>query len=106
MIGRGAPGRPWFFRELDHYLATGNAAPPLAKNDLRDIMLDHLKDLYQFYGDTTGVKVARKHITWYCNGLNNSKEFRSRVRVDSAAEQVRPTTEYFDRQPDDILRAA
>jgi len=96
MIGRGAQGRPWIFRELNHFFDTGCHAAPLAKNDVRDIMLDHLGDLYQFYGETTGVRVARKHLTWYCAGLHNSQEFRSQVvRVDSASEQVRLTREFF-----------
>ncbi|MDH3439594.1 MAG: tRNA-dihydrouridine synthase, partial [Gammaproteobacteria bacterium] len=59
---------------------------------VRDIMLDHLSDLYQFYGDTTGVRVARKHLTWYCTGIKNAEQFRSQVvRVDSASEQIRLT---------------
>ena len=99
MIGRGAQGRPWIFRELNHFFDTGIQAPPLAKNEVRDIMLDHLGDLYHFYGETTGVRVARKHLTWYCAGLKNSQEFRSRVvRVDSASEQVRLTREFFGQQ--------
>ena len=72
MIGRAARGRPWIFRELNHYLNTGRKIAPLEINDVRDIMLDHLSDLYRFYGDTTGVRVARKHLTWYCAGLNNA----------------------------------
>ncbi len=96
MIGRAAQGRPWIFRELKHFHDTGCHATPLDKNEVRDIMLAHLCGLYQFYGETTGVRVARKHLTWYCAGLNNSKEFRSRaVRVDSASEQVRLTREFF-----------
>jgi len=96
MIGRGAQGRPWIFRELNYYFATGRRPPPLAKSEVRDIMLDHLSDLYQFYGETTGVRVARKHLTWYCAGLYNSQEFRSKVvRVDSASEQLRLTREFF-----------
>jgi tRNA-dihydrouridine synthase B len=98
MIGRGAQGRPWIFHELNHFFETGRQAPPLAKNDVRDIMLGHLNDLYQFYGKTTGVRVARKHLTWYCAGLENSQDFRSQVvRVDSASEQVRLTREFFDQ---------
>lgn len=70
-------------------------------------MLDHLSDLYRFYGDDTGIRVARKHLSWYCNGLDDSAEFRSRVvRVDSAAAQVQLTEEYFRRQDDKSLLAA
>jgi tRNA-dihydrouridine synthase B len=107
MIGRGAQGRPWMFRELNYFFCTGKAISPLEKNDVRDIMLDHLSDLYRFYGDATGVRVARKHLTWYCNGLKDSQEFRSQVvRVDSAAEQIRLTQNFFSRQDDDVLFAA
>jgi len=96
MIGRSARGRPWFFRELNHFRATGEHILPLEKNDVRDTMLDHLNDLYQFYGETTGVRVARKHLTWYCAGLENSRDFRSRVvRVDCASEQIRLTRNFF-----------
>ncbi len=96
MIGRGAQGRPWIFRQLNHYLETGQHPLPLEKNKVRDIMLDHLNDLYQFYGDTTGVRVARKHLTWYCAGLKKAEKFRSRVvRVESASEQIRMTRQFF-----------
>jgi tRNA-dihydrouridine synthase B len=107
MIGRGAQGRPWVFSELKFYLETGRHMPPLEKNKVRDIMLDHLGDLYQFYGETTGVRVARKHLTWYCAGLNKADKFRSQVvRVDSASEQIRMTRQFFgDFIGDDCLAA-
>ena len=107
MIGRGACGRPWIFRQLEHYRNTGEKLPPLENGRVRDIMLGHLDDLYQFYGDTTGVRVARKHLTWYCKSLHQSDAFRSRVvRVESAAEQIRLTREFFSRQAGDGLLAA
>ena len=107
MIGRAAQGRPWFFRELNHYLNTEEIISPLENNEVRDIILAHLSDLYQFYGETTGVRVARKHLTWYCAGLKNAEIFRSQVvRVDSASEQIRLTQEYFAAQADDELLAA
>jgi tRNA-dihydrouridine synthase B len=107
MIGRGAQGRPWIFRELNAAFTKDFAKQSLEKTDVRDIMLDHLSDLYRFYGDTTGIRVARKHLTWYCNGLKNSSEFRSRVvRVDSAAEQIRLTQAFFRQHNGDDLLAA
>ncbi len=107
MIGRGAQGRPWIFRELNHYLQTGETVEPLDINKVRDTMLDHLDSLYRFYGETTGVRVARKHLKWYCAGLTGSATFRSQVlRVDSAAEQFRITQEYFYRQADQEFVAA
>jgi len=101
MIGRGAQGRPWIFRELNLRYAgndsENDSVTPLEKNFVRDIMLDHLGGLYQFYGETTGVRVARKHLIWYCAGLKNLHAFRTQVvRVDSAFEQMRLTREYFD----------
>ncbi len=107
MIGRGAQGRPWIFRELNHFLISGAAIAPLEKKELRDMMLGHLKELHQFYGDKTGVRVARKHLTWYCRSLPNSDEFRHQaVRVDSASEQLALTKEYFDRANAGISLAA
>lgn len=107
MIGRAAQGRPWIFRELNYFLETGTQIAPLDKREVRDIMLSHLSDLYRFYGDTTGVRVARKHLTWYCAGLERTEEFRSRVvRVDSASEQIRLTREFFGRFAGDSVLAA
>jgi len=107
MIGRGAQGRPWIFRELGMILDPHAQKPQLEKNDLRDIMLDHLDGLHRFYGEITGVRVARKHLTWYCNSLANAADFRHRVvRAESASEQIRLTKEYFDREDGGVSLAA
>ncbi|MDZ7645020.1 MAG: tRNA dihydrouridine synthase DusB [Woeseiaceae bacterium] len=107
MIGRGAQGQPWIFQHLNRFVDGESTSEPLAINNVRDIMLDHLSDLYRFYGDTTGLRIARKHLTWYCKGLRASQEYRSRVvRVDSAAEQIQLTIEYFRRHGDGNLLAA
>ncbi len=107
MIGRGAQGRPWIFRELGQLLNTDQGKPQLDKKELRDIMLDHLGELHRFYGELTGVRVARKHLTWYCNSLANADEFRHQVvRVDSASEQISLTKKYFDREDGGISLAA
>ena len=96
MIGRGAQGRPWIFRELAALLDPYAQKPQLEKNELRDIMLGHLDDLHRFYGESTGVRVARKHLTWYCENLEDAEQFRQQVvRVDSAREQIRLTEQYF-----------
>ncbi len=96
MIGRGAQGRPWIFRELVAALDPTVENTQLEKNELRDIMLGHLNDLHRFYGETTGVRVARKHLTWYCENLYDAEDFRHQVvRVDSASEQLRLTKQYF-----------
>jgi tRNA-dihydrouridine synthase B len=107
MIGRGAQGRPWIFRELLSYHRGEEKIPPLEKNELRDTMLDHLKELHRFYGEIVGVRVARKHLTWYSKQLENAGEFRFQaVRAGSAEEQVRLIREYFDREDGGISIAA
>jgi tRNA-dihydrouridine synthase B len=107
MIGRGAQGRPWIFQELLGGLHKDLGLPRLAKNPLRDIMLGHLKDMHRFYGETTGVRVARKHLTWYCQHLVNSDEYRHQVvRAGSAEEQLRLTREYFEQEGGGISIAA
>ena len=107
MIGRGAQGRPWIFRELLELVHGGKKITPLEKNELRDTMLDHLKELHRFYGESLGVRVARKHLTWYSKQLVNAGEFRYQaVRVHSAQEQLRLTKEYFAREDGGISLAA
>jgi len=88
MIGRAAQGRPWIFREIEHFLATGQKLPPPEVSEIQNILLEHLEDLYGFYGTETGVRVARKHISWYTKGLSGSAAFRHQMnRLDSVAEQ-------------------
>ena len=107
MIGRGAQGRPWIFQELMNGLQNRSVFIPLAKNQLRDIMLGHLEDMHRFYGESTGIRVARKHLTWYCQRLVNADEFRYEVvRVRSAEEQIELTRKYFDREGGGISIAA
>jgi len=107
MIGRGAQGRPWIFRELLSFHRGDNKIPPLEKNELRDTMLGHLEELHRFYGETVGVRVARKHLTWYSKQLVNAGEFRYQaVRVGSAQEQLRLIREYFAREDGGISKAA
>jgi len=76
MIGRAAQGRPWIFREIEHYLATGAHLPPPEVAEIHQVLLEHLADLYAFYGEEAGVRVARKHISWYTKGLVGSAHFR------------------------------
>jgi len=107
MIGRGAQGRPWIFRELKLFLRKKKKKVPLDKTELRDMMLGHLSELHRFYGEKRGVRVARKHLTWYCDKLANADEFRYRaVRVDSASEQLCLIKEYFDRNDGGVSLAA
>ena len=76
MIGRAAQGRPWLFREIEHFLKTGEKLSPARVSEIHAILIAHLEDLYAFYGIETGVKVARKHISWYTKGLIGSAAFR------------------------------
>lgn len=96
MIGRAAQGRPWIFREIEHYLATGEKLPPPAVAEIQTILLEHLEDLYGFYGTETGVRVARKHISWYTKGLAGSAAFRHHMnRLDSVSEQRAAVDDFF-----------
>ena len=90
MLGRAAQGRPWIFREIEQYLVTGQHLPPPANEEIAEIMLGHLDNLYSFYGEFTGVRVARKHIAWYLKTQPEAAAFRERVvRVETAREQYR-----------------
>ncbi len=107
MIGRAAQGNPWIFREISHFLATGEklAPPPVA--EVRDTLLDHLETLYAFYGEYSGVRMARKHISWYSKGLRDGAAFRHRVnQVESREAQVAMVREFFDAQAQNMELAA
>lgn len=96
MIGRAAQGRPWLFREVLHYLETGEEPPPPQVEEIHRVLLEHLSDLYAFYGEFTGVRMARKHISWYTKGLAGSAAFRhSMNRLETAAEQLAAVDEFF-----------
>jgi tRNA-dihydrouridine synthase B len=96
MIGRAAQGRPWIFREIAHYLATGEKLPPPEVAEIRGVLLDHLEELYAFYGEVTGVRVARKHISWYTKGLAGAASFRHAMnRLEAPEEQRRAVDEFF-----------
>ena len=98
MIGRAAQGRPWIFREIEHFLNTGEHLPEPTVAEIRDIMLGHLDNLYEFYGEFTGVRVARKHISWYSKGQSHGGAFRDAVcRVNTIDEQLSMTHEFFER---------
>lgn len=99
MIGRAAQGRPWLFREIAHYLATGERLPPPGREVIRDILVAHMHELYAFYGEYTGLRVARKHISWYTRGLAGSANFRHRMnQLESVAEQLQAVRDFFDGQ--------
>jgi len=96
MIGRAAQGRPWIFREIEHYLNTGTHLPPPQVSEIHQILLEHLADLYAFYGELTGVRVARKHISWYTKGLVGSAHFRHAMnQLQTVQEQMAFVNEFF-----------
>ncbi|WP_268844191.1 tRNA dihydrouridine synthase DusB [Acinetobacter johnsonii] len=98
MIGRAAQGRPWIFREIAHYLETGEhlAAPSI--QEVKEVLLGHLAELYAFYGEYSGCRIARKHIAWYTKGLRSSNEFRQNMyKVESTTEQFKVVAAYFDQ---------
>jgi tRNA-dihydrouridine synthase B len=96
MIGRAAQGRPWMFREIQYYLQTGGSLPPPEVAEIHRVLVAHLAELYEFYGETTGVRVARKHISWYTKGLAGSAAFRHAMnRLEASAEQLRAVVEFF-----------
>jgi len=78
LIGRAAQGRPWIFREINHYLATGELLAPPGLAEIEDILLEHLSALHAFYGDVMGVRIARKHVGWYLATLPGAREYRAR----------------------------
>jgi len=97
MIGRAAQGRPWMFREISHFLATGEHLPPPAVGEIHRVLSAHLQDLYQFYGEQRGVRVARKHISWYTKGLVGSAAFRHGMnQLQSCAEQIEAIDLFFN----------
>ena len=103
MIGRAAQGRPWIFREVARYLATGEIVAPPEPAEVRDILLGHLEDLYAFYGEQQGVRIARKHLGWYAKDRPENAAFRAVVnRAESAADQTRLTRDYFDALAADV----
>ncbi len=95
MIGRAAQGRPWIFREILHYLETGEIMAEPDLQEIRRILLDHLDNLYDFYGEYTGVRMARKHISWYSKGQQHGAAFRQMINRIEAAEDQKNMVETF-----------
>ena len=98
MIGRAAQGRPWIFREILHFLATGDHLPPPRVREAQGLIVEHLADHYGFHGEETGVRTARKHLAWYTADLVGGVAFRSAVNAaQTAVAQLAAVTTYFDR---------
>ncbi len=97
MIGRAAQGRPWLFREIAHFLHTGAHLPAPQVGEIQRVLIQHVYDLYDFYGEHTGLRVARKHISWYTKGLAGSAQFRHYMnQLESSEEQLMAVKDFFD----------
>ena len=97
LVGRAAQGRPWIFREIAHVLATGEHLPEASLLEVRDLLLAHLEHLHAFYGEESGVRIARKHLGWYAKDRPENTAFRAVVnRAQGAAAQLQLTRDYFD----------
>lgn len=96
MIGRAAQGRPWIFREISHYLATGKHLQLPEVSEIHRVLIEHLHDLYDFYGEYSGVRIARKHISWYTKGLVGSAVFRHAMnQLQTTDQQVLAVNQFF-----------
>jgi len=99
MVGRAAQGRPWIFREIDHFLRTGTHLPAPYVDEVRGLMDEHLRAHYAFYGDFLGVRTARKHIGWYVRDLEGGEEFRQKMNLlQSTDEQLAAVDQFFESQ--------
>ena len=107
LVGRAAQGRPWIFREIAHFLATGETLPEPSPAEVCAILLEHLRALHDFYGELAGVRIARKHLGWYAKDRPENAAFRAVVnRAETAAEQIRLTRDYFQALQSGALRDA
>ncbi len=96
MIGRAAQGRPWIFQQIHHYLTTGRSLADPLPGEIRDILLEHLENLYTFYGNRTGPLVARKHLSWYAKGAPGAAAFRRAINhTETQQQQLAMTRDYF-----------
>lgn len=107
MIGRAAQGRPWLFREIKYFLEAGTLPPDPSISEIRRILIDHLHRLYEFYGEQTGVMVARKHIAWYSKGQNDAGNIRQSInKAITISEQLRLVRSLMDALEENINLAA
>jgi tRNA-dihydrouridine synthase B len=97
MIGRAAQGRPWIFREIEYYLRTGKHLDLPTIDEIQKVTIAHVNELYKFYGELTGLRVARKHISWYTKGLKHSAQFRFHMnQIEDCDDQIKAIDNYFN----------
>ncbi|WP_407314845.1 tRNA dihydrouridine synthase DusB [Pseudomonas sp. nanlin1] len=105
LIGRAAQGRPWIFREVEHYLRTGELMPAPTLHEVESLLLEHLAALHVFYGEVMGVRIARKHVGWYLATLPGAREFRSQFnRLDDTQTQCASVREFFSERNKSLTR--
>ncbi len=106
MIGRASQGNPWIFKEINHYLKTGKLLEPPTLSEMKEVLLEHLEEHYQFYGAHTGVRTARKHIAWYLSRFQRSDTLRRHLNtIESCQQQSLALAEWFDQQAELELSA-
>lgn len=107
LIGRAAQGRPWIFDDIRHFLKTGVERPARSQDFQRDILMEHVSALHEFYGETMGPRIARKHVSWYLKTQPNHSAFRQRFNtIDLPQEQLEAIKDFFEQQPNQEEQAA
>lgn len=102
MIGRGAQGNPWIFREINHYLQSGEMLPAPELVEVRAVLLEHVGNVHQFYGDFKGARIARKHVGWYLADHDKDRQFRTKFNaIEDAQQQLDSLNQYFDKMASD-----
>jgi tRNA-dihydrouridine synthase B len=102
MIGRGAQGNPWIFREINHYLQTGEMLPAPELVEIRAVLLEHVGNVHQFYGEFKGARIARKHVGWYLADHDMDRQFRTKFNIiEDAQQQLDMLDQYFDKMAGD-----
>ena len=97
LIGRAAQGKPWIFDDINYYLKNGHERPERDQAEIRNILLKHVAQLHEFYGDVMGVRIARKHVAWYMKAQKNNQEFRKEFnRIESTINQLKVIKQYFE----------
>ena len=97
MIGRPAQGRPWIFREIRHFLSTGEILAPPSPEEVQTVLLDHVRELHQFYGALKGLRIARKHVGWYLKEQDHHGEFRQIFNaIEDANAQLDALQDHFE----------
>lgn len=108
MIGRAAQGNPWIFGEIKYFLATGKLKPPPTRSEITEVLCQHLQQLHEFYGEQSGVRIARKHIGWYLKSHQQAhaqdiQSFKTQVnRVETAQQQLQLVNNFFNKQQEQI----